>query len=773
MKAFRAPYPIAILLSVYTALMVACGSDTYYASDYRNYDKEFGRQDSDSDTDEEGTADTVRSLDGQFKLASFLEPVKLEISSLDKNLKKQESVTARIERNRTDFTYKVKEMLFTEPFVEFGLTCRFRDSKDTTEMQFRALAKLSDRDARNIDLYHLLESEYLKKLVQKEGESFDLARMHTHQAIHDMLEPEQDFRNGIRNVPYGNDTLETFTYLYCLFFLEDTTFYSNFRKIASAIGSGKKWDDILPAEKVMDKLTEYYRLDELPCDTARLNELKIIAQWSPLRYDAGLDAATWIVGGIDSCRVEGKTPKDTSKVADTTNTPLEVLLTDIFGECTVNRQNQKGMLDTGKYYQCIDEEWTPIMSPAYYQDYGVDGDIITHDGDYFRCDGGYRWSAIPKELIVPPVKDLQPCILGNMAQYDDKVYRCYRYYQDDEYYGIMWYRLPEDSIPTFQRNGLFCIDSTAGRVEQVDGTYWTCKHSPAAYGDYEYFAWSKLSFVDSVLYSFNLDHKDECRNGPKGTTVHWNEAISKKYSTQVYLVCDGSTLEWEQVGIAERDNYEEATFDGAVFVDDSTFRATSGNFTYTVRKRAGWAGIFDVIGIETEIDGKEYGAFFRNKVPYLSGKRGDKDIDAASVTGRSDNFENFAAQYTHPESAYPAFNVVLTHAGENSYMDWEQAAAFCPEGYHVPDTTEWTEDFLKNFPLEGSDAQDSPMQVYYNGKRNLYDIYWTSASKDSESHYCYEISSEGGNGIASRIIECPDNLYPGVQTLCFMDKGEE
>ena len=27
-------------------------------------------------------------------------------------------------------------MFFTEPYVEFDLTCRFRDSKDTTEMRF-------------------------------------------------------------------------------------------------------------------------------------------------------------------------------------------------------------------------------------------------------------------------------------------------------------------------------------------------------------------------------------------------------------------------------------------------------------------------------------------------------------------------------------------------------------------------------------------------------------------------------------------------------------
>lgn len=774
MKMFRAPYSIAILLLICMAMMAACTTDTYYADDYRNCDREFGLKEADSGAVEKVAADTLRSIEGGFNLASFLEPVKLEIGSLDKDLEKQESVTARIERNRIDFTYKVKEMFFTEPYVEFDLTCRFRDSKDTTEMQFRSIAKLSDKSARNINLYRLLESEYLKNLIQKEGESFDLAQKHTHQAIHDLLDPETEFKYGIGNAPYGYDTLETFAYLYSLFFMKDTTFYKNFKKLSKAVGGEKKWDEVLSRKKISDKLIEHYRLGQSQCDTTVRNELKKDIDWTLLRYNM----ARRIVDDTLTCTADTVAPRDTADVPDTTakdSAKADTLpsLAEIFGECSINRQNQKAMLDTGKYYQCKDREWIPIMAPAYYEDYGEEGDIITHDGEYFRCDGGFMWIRIPDEFVVPPVKDLQPCILGKVAQYGDKVYRCHRYYRDGEYVDILWYELPEDSVSAVQRNGSFCVDSTAGRIEDVNGTYWTCKHDRSWIGNTEFYSWSKLSSDDSAVYAFNLAHGDECENGPKGTTVHWNQKISQEYSRHAYLVCDDKKLEWNAIDVIERNNYEEAVFDGGVFVDDLTFRVTNGGFTYTVRKRVGWTELFDVVGVEAEIGGKEYGAFFRNKVPYLSGKRGDDSVAVDSITVKSASFDSFVAQYVHAVGPVPLLGVRFMRVGEGSYMDWESAAGFCPEGYHVPDTSEWANGGIEKFAAEERYSYDSPLKVRDNGTTFLYDIYWTSVSKDSGTHYCFEIRYEGNTGPLARTVECPDDLYPGVQTLCFKDREEE
>lgn len=768
MKIFRAPYSIAILLLICMAMMAACTTDTYYADDYRNCDREFGLKEADSGAVEKVAADTLRSIEGGFNLASFLEPVKLEIGSLDKDLEKQESVTARIERNRISFTYKVKEMFFTEPYVEFDLTCRFRDSKDTTEMQFRSIAKLSDKSARNINLYRLLESEYLKNLIQKEGESFDLAQKHTHQAIHDLLDPETEFKYGIGNAPYGYDTLETFAYLYSLFFMKDTTFYKNFKKLSKAVGGEKKWDEVLSREKISDKLIEHYRLGESQCDTTVRNELKKDIDWTLLRYNM----ARRIVDDTLTCTADTVAPRDTVDVPDTTakdtaNADTLPSLAEIFGECSINRQNQKAMLDTGKYYQCKDREWIPIMAPAYYEDYGEEGDIMIRDGEYFRCDGGFMWIRIPDEFIVPPVKDLQRCVLGNIAQYGDKVYRCHGYYRDGEYVGTFWYELAADTIPAVQRNGLFCVDSTSGRKEEVNGRYWTCVHDGARY------AWREMTFTKSIVYAFSREHKDECKNGPVGTTIYWNEAISNYYSSNAYSACSDEAPEWDYMELDERNNYGIGILDGGVFVDSSTIVARHGDFTYTVKRMRPWYKLFGVVNVEADIGGKEYGAIFRNKVPYLSGKKGTDSIAVESFPGKSASFDSFVAQYMHSDGVLPAFGVRFTRVGEDSFMDFEKAAGFCPDGFRLPDTTEWTEDLLKSFPVEERYSQDSPLKVRYDGTTYLYDIYWTSASKDSETHYCYEVRYEGNTGPLGRTVECPDDLYPGVQTLCFKDGEEE
>ena len=756
---FRAPYSIAILLLICMAMMAACTTDTYYADDYRNCDREFGLKEADSGAVEKVAADTVRSIEGGFNLASFLEPVKLEIGSLDKDLEKQESVTARIERNRISFTYKVKEMFFTEPYVEFDLTCRFRDSKDTTEMQFRSIAKLSDNSARNINLYRLLESEYLKNLMQEEGESFDLAQKHTHQAIHDLLDPETEFKYGIGNAPYGYDTLETFAYLYSLFFMKDTTFYKNFKKLSKAVGGEKKWDEVLSRKKISDKLIEHYRLGESQCDTTVRNELKKDIDWTLLRYDM----ARRIVDDTMTCTADTVAPRDTADVPDTTakdtakaDTLPGVALAEIFGECSLNRQNQKVKLDTGKYYQCKDREWIPIMAPAYYEDRGKEGDIIIRDGEYFVCGGDYYWRLLKDDEIVPPVKELRRCRKNEVAQYGKTFYRC-------DILHHRWYELPEDSLFRYQKNDVLCADSTEGRIEQVGGSFWKCSD----------LSWTKVWYSDSVVYAFNLAHGDECKNGPKGTSVHWNEAISREYSRHAYLVCDGQKLEWNAIDIVERNNYEAAVFDGGIFVDDSTFRTTNGDFTYTIRKRAEWAGLFDVVGVEADIGGKEYGAFFRSKVPYLSSKRGDDSVAVDSITVKSASFDSFIAQYVHAIGPVPLLGVRFMRVGEGSYMDWETASGFCPEGYHVPDTSEWANGGIEKFASEERYSYDSPLKLRDNGTTFRYDIYWTSVSKDSGTHYCFEIHYEGNTGPLARTVECPDDLYPGVQTLCFKDREEE
>ena len=737
------------LLLCCAALMVACfGSETYYAGDCRDLDKEFGMEESADSLDSSVYSNVNRELGGRFNLASNLEPVQLEIFSLTTDLKKLKSVTARIERNRIEFTYKAPTMEFPTGLALLEYTCRFRDVKESEEMKFSAYANLVNTGTVNVVFYHALESDRLKKLVQEKGESFNLARKHVYGAIHELLDPEREFAYEISNTPYGTDTLEALAYQYSLFFNGDSTFYRNFKKLSSAVGGSKRWDDVLPAKKITDELIEYYGLEESRCDTAG----SATANMTDLARRLYI-AAKMIVGvdALPACKADS-IPEGGDKPADTTSrdSVVETTVEDLFGACTINRKWEKVEFAEGEYYECRNMEWVPIVAPAYFGDEGEGGEIVKYGDKYFICNGGFSWSVLTEEEVVPPVEDLRRCVEYQLLPYGDKVYRC-------DWLRDRWYELPADSVPLYKKNGYFCTDTTDGRIENVEGTYWTCNGQ----------MWRKMYSTDTILYVHRVEHEGECDNGSKGTQIYWKEPLES------YIACDAGKREWDLMGVTRDEYYCKGVFDGGVFVDDSTVEKRIGDFVFAFQKIKGYAYRYDMDHVTATVGEKEYGALFRNQQPYLSGKRGENPVAIDGFSGKSASFDGFVARYTHPESPYPAFGAQLTHVGEDSYMDWNKAEGFCPAGYHVPDTSEWSADFLKIFPVDARDNQDSPLKVRYNGTTYLYDIYWTSATKDSETHYCYEIRYEDNNGPLSRVIECPDDLYPGVQTLCFKDRGDE
>ena len=92
-----------LIFSAFVAMLAACGSDTYYSGHYENLDSKFGQQPITIDTSARENLDKSVAWEGLFNLVSVLEPVKMEISALDENFEKTQTVTARIERNRLEF----------------------------------------------------------------------------------------------------------------------------------------------------------------------------------------------------------------------------------------------------------------------------------------------------------------------------------------------------------------------------------------------------------------------------------------------------------------------------------------------------------------------------------------------------------------------------------------------------------------------------------------------------------------------------------------------
>ena len=734
-----------VLISMFIAILAACGSDTYYSGHFEDLDDNFGKSSSKITSSTSQIFNENIAFEGRFNLVSVFEPIKLEISALDENFEKTQTIEARIVRNRLEFTYKAPEIHFYRPFAQLDFTCRFRDTKDNTEMQFTIIADMNEKEYYNIDFYRTLESGYLKKLLQQK-ENFDIARQHTREAIHNLLDPELEHEYGISNAPYGKDTLEALAYNYSLFFTWDSPFYKNFKKLSQAVGSDKTWDEILSVSDISERLIDHYRLEESRCDKNVLENIAQDRDFSQLRYNM----AIWIAQGkndIDCNAIPQKPAIDTTKKDTTSKDPI----IEKFGNCTVNRKHTKAKLGDGEYYSCNGTKWISVSAPEYHEDFGKRGEIVTYDGSYFMCNYEYSWRLLNDDEILPPVKDLLKCNDHQVVEYDNKYYRC-RF----EYVSLViqdaWLEIPEDSVAQYQKNGKFCTDSTQGITEEENGSYFTCNH----------YSWTKLLDYEKKLYEHELAHKDECKNGTKGTAIYWNNSN--------YFYCNNDTRSWKSMGIQNQEHYGLGIFDGGVFISNDTLEKEIDDFTIKASQRPGWiAGLFDVINVTANINSHPYGAFFKKTRPYLSGLRGDKTIDFKNLSDQSESFDKFMEQYTHPESAYPAYIAQLTNVGEESYMDFATADKFCPKGYHIPDTTEWRTDSLNALPINASIYHDSPLYVRYNGKTYLYDIYWTKTTVNSTTQYCIENHSENNQNTSSRIIECPKDLYPGVQTLCIKD----
>ncbi len=741
---------LKFVVFAYAVLIAACGSDTYYSGHYEDIDDKFGKSSSQITSSTSQVLDQNIAFEGRFNLVSVLEPIKLEISALDENFEKTQTVEARITRNRLEFTYKAPKIHFYWPFAQLDFTCRFRDTKDPTEMQFSIIADMKEENYFHIDFYRTLESGYLKKLLQKK-ELFKLAKLHTRQAIHNLLDPELEYEYGIENAPYGADTLEALAYNYTLIFSWDSTFYKNFKKLSQAVGSSKKWDEILSVSDISKRLIDHYKLEESRCDKKILESLAQDRDFTQLRYNM----AVWIVQGKKPYNCETKsiiTPPDTQSSSSVVPKDSSIIdsVVEALGKCTITRKYEKAIFKKGKYYSCNGTEWQGISAPEYFGDVCEGGEVVLYDNQYFMCFNTGYWNPIPEEKILPPVKAFEKCRSGRIVEVDKKFYRC-TYVWDRE-----WNEISKEGTEQYKKNGKFCTDSTAGITEKVNDEYFTCK----------YYSWNKLDNYEIEFYKHDTAHKDECNNGSKGTKIYWNEA------TQVYFYCDHKSRKWDYTRFNGRDDYELDAFDKGIYLDSCTIQATKNEFTYTVNQVINWAGRFEIVNSIATIESYTYGAKFIDKVPYISSLRGDQTISLKSLTDKSDSFDDFMNQYAHFESAYPVYLMQLTHVGKDSYMDFEHAKEFCPKGYHLPDTTALPENFLKSFGMDSTVNHDSPLYVRYNSKTFLYDIYWTSVSKDASTQYCLEIRKEDKDNPKSQIIECPKDLYPGVQTLCFKNGDE-
>ena len=180
---------------------------------------------------------------------------------------------------------------------------------------------------------------------------------------------------------------------------------------------------------------------------------------------------------------------------------------------------------------------------------------------------------------------------------------------------------------------------------------------------------------------------------------------------------------------------------------------------------------------------------------------GDSAVALDAVDGKSASFDAYFADWKQqvmestgcpdatvsgiacvPDWDESTFDVVYNRYNENSYTTWEQAKAFCPEGWRIPSAEEWVNDnyaerfyFLNDRALRVRQKLSSGDYGTFDVK---YNFVWTSTEKDSETQYCFEyVKVSSGwyqeKTILSGIVECPKDLYPMVQAICVSDGREK
>lgn len=422
--------------------------------------------------------------------------------------------------------------------------------------------------------------------------------------------------------------------------------------------------------------------------------------------------------------------------------------------------------------------WMQAEANEYYQDVCDSDhkmDIVEHDGEYFICTGT-RFLGISKENILPPVLDRQECFyytdwnFNRILKYDSSYYTCTKQ---------GWQLTSQEEVPVPVLNGHFCETRNEGEVLKIDGKYYRCWY---------YYRWIEASSYDANMYEFNEKYKDYCANGVEGSAIVWSEALRGYYG----CVKKDSVVTLTQLDFAGRDTHYMV--ENGAFVNDSIYRAEQGAYTFEFSVGKYTRDVYATKvyeGSASELNYK-YDAYVDSANVFLHSIRGDDFVEIDGIPNKSESFGNFYTKwfaevrnfadcidgYSTTASNVDMKSFKVMWYNEDTFMTYDQAKSFCPEGYHIPDSTEFrTAVRIQMTSRVKSMRNDSPFEINYTLRTPtigcstsyslLYSLFWTSTSKDEKTQYCLEYArTDLGSLKGYYIMECPKDLYPMVQTLC-------
>lgn len=459
----------------------------------------------------------------------------------------------------------------------------------------------------------------------------------------------------------------------------------------------------------------------------------------------------------------------------------------LIGVCDSSSVGKKGVVPDSSdvmFLVCDGEFWISVAAWEYYGETCEESsyyEVREHDGVSFWCnEKGFE--SVDAENRVPPTYDKKPCF-GNdsehhneILEYDGKYYTCSKY---------GWRKSTDKELTAPVLNGNFCV---AGKnlyeVVEADGKYYMCNYNNV---------WGEVVKKKYDQYILETTYKDYCNKGVAGTTLIWSDALESLAGCRKYYA--GDKTEFGSFTMA----YGKASplYAGGTFVNDTLYRVKIDDLTYEfgITSGANWFQYIHPLKVyEGSVDEAGYKYDFANEdgAVFLHAKRGDDEVALSEIEGKSESFDKFYADWLKrvPEDHVSkgrlmkeakTTKVDAIWYNKDSFMDYATAVAFCPEGFHIPDTTEWnstakltmhtsSHDYRNDSPIREYSEMDPPVLNYSIAFTHLYDFFWTSSVKDENTQYCLEIVWDYfENVIARRFVECPKDLYPMVQAECVKD----
>lgn len=466
------------------------------------------------------------------------------------------------------------------------------------------------------------------------------------------------------------------------------------------------------------------------------------------------------------------------------------------GDCTY--ANNKGK-HLNAYYSCSDDDslwghnWEEMIPPVYYDSICTSinyHEILKFDDSYFICETDDcvdtnnfsipncyvvgRWRKLTDAELVPPVVDLEWCDRTSANQklvYDGIIYEC----QKGE-----WSVVDKRSLVPPEKDGFFCGDTLTGEIKRYGADYYICGTNHK---------WRVMSESEAAPHRYR-DSLGTC-DTISNKILYWHEGSQAFYGCTTW----GIIKEWNQISVGPSPYSLPPSFDKKKFagnsIEDSVYKVTVDgvDYQFDIRIFSDTPNRHNLVLRHVDINQKGYDAYLYKGHLFLHSERGKDSLLLNGIEGRSASFDDFYTSWKKrlgglwhcsgedTEVLDKAVSVIMYD--ENTYMNYEKAKSFCPEGFHIPSETEFERGFWYGSVFLNM-RNDSPIRWFFWGTREgcslnnvIYaDIFWTSTEKDSDTQYCYELTvkTETGNVKGDGIIECPKDLYPMVQVMCVMDE---